>query len=227
MRRAAGEMSRATRHTRTPEPPQTSPAPPGAATRPSPPPIRPKARESGGGDDGAEGVHLGSHDVAGDPVAAALDSRRVPPRAARGDPSLNTDAPARRRLDIATNRVPRRRRRGRGDHPIATPLYAARDAAREGEGARPCPGGAPGRPARRGARVLGGPVPSTLFVIHEIPRATGCCVSGRRTRPPLISWLFSGRWVRSSLTSWALGGESFVYLLYLPPPTRASSLGVA
>ena len=84
-----------------------------------------------------------------------------------------------------------------------------------------------GRPARRGARVLGGPVPSTLFVIHEIPRATGCCASGRRTRPPLISWLFSGRWVRSSLTSWALGGESFVYLLYLPPPTRASSLGVA
>ena len=99
--------------------------------------------------------------------------------------------------------------------------------AREGEGARPCPGGALGPTARRGARVMGGPVPSTLFVIHEIPRATGCCVSGRRTRPPLISWLFSGRWVRSSLTSWALGGESFVYLLYLPPPTRASSLGVA
>ena len=55
MRRAAGDISRATRHTRTPEPPQTSPAPPGAATRPSPPPIRPKARESGGGDDGAGG----------------------------------------------------------------------------------------------------------------------------------------------------------------------------
>ena len=55
MRRAAGDISRATRHTRTPEPPQTSPAPPGAATRPSPPPIRPRARESGGGDDGAGG----------------------------------------------------------------------------------------------------------------------------------------------------------------------------
>ena len=51
MRRAAGEMSRATRHTRTPAPPQTFSAHPGAAMRPSSSPIRPTARKGGGGSD--------------------------------------------------------------------------------------------------------------------------------------------------------------------------------
>ena len=174
-------MSRATRHTRTPAPPQTYSAPPGAATRPSSSPIHrrlanraPAMMARGGPPWKPQRRH--------DPVGTSLDSRRVPLRAARGAPSLNTDAPARRRLDIADKTIPSASStRARGSPPIATPLDLPEGRTREGEGARPCPGGAPGRPVRRGARVLGGPVPSTLFVIHEIPRATGCCASGRRT----------------------------------------------
>ena len=146
MRRAAGDISRATRHTRTPEPPQTSPAPPGAATRPSPPPIRPRARESGGGDDGAGGS---TSEATTSPVtrsrrrstrAVCLPARPevirasipTPPRAAgsisRRNESLGV---ADARAEITSSP---RRCTPRGTH------------AREHKGARACPGGAPAAP---------------------------------------------------------------------------------
>ena len=212
MRRAAGEMSRATRHTRTPAPPQTYSAPPGAATRPSSSPIHrrlanraPAMMARGGPPWKPQRRH--------DPVGTSLDSRRVPLRAARGAPSLNTDAPARRRLDIADKTIPSASStRARGSPPIATPLDLPEGRTREGEGARPCPGGAPGRPARRGARVLGGPVPSTLFVIHEIPRATGCCASGRRTS---VSHQLALFWAVGAfvIVGTRLANPSFIYYI--------------
>ena len=178
MRRAAGDISRATRHTRTPEPPQTSPAPPGAATRPSPPPIRPRARESGGGDDGAGGS---TSEATTSPVtrsrrrstrAVCLPARPevirasipTPPRAAgsisRRNESLGV-ADARAEITSSPRRCTPRDARPRGQRRATVP--------------RRRPGGAPGRPARRGARLLGGPVPSTRFVIHGFPRVIRCC----------------------------------------------------
>ena len=149
MRRGSGQMARATRHARTPAPPQTSPAPPGAAARPSPPPIRPAARESGG----SGGFRLGSNDVAETHLAAAaLDTRRVPPlRGPRRwpDPRCRRPTPQSPPGQATSNRAPRRA------------LMRSTTATTS------CPGGAPRSPARRGARLPGGPVPSARFVKHK------------------------------------------------------------
>jgi hypothetical protein len=166
---AAGQMARATRHARTPAPPQTSPAPPGAAARPSTPPIRVvPSRESPRSTSRIPPFHLanraaampargvppqGSNDVVETHLAAAaLDTRRVPPR--RGprrwpDPRYRRPTPRPPPGQATSNRAPRRARM------------------RSTTATTSCPGGAPRSPARRGARLPGGPVPSARFVKHK------------------------------------------------------------
>ena len=147
-----------------------------------------------------------SNEVVGDPVTTALDSRCVPPSAARGALNLNTDAPAppaRHPDEPSPSASPTRERASNPRHAVRTPEGRAR----EGECARRCPSGAPDRPARRGAQVPGGPVPSTLFVIHGIPHAIGCCASGYAE----VRLSSAGSLVGHK--GWHSDGESFVYLI--------------
>ena len=184
-------MSRATRHTRTPAPPQTFSAPPGAAARPSTPPIRVvPSRESPRSTSRIPPFHLanraaampargvppqGSNDVVETHLAAAaLDTRRVPPR--RGprrwpDPRYRRPTPRPPPGQATSNRAPRRARM------------------RSTTATTSCPGGAPRSPARRGARLPGGPVPSTLFVIQKfrVRRSNVNATVGQRRRPSSLS----------------------------------------
>ena len=190
-------MSRATRHTRTPAPPHTYSAPPGAATRPSSSPIHrrlanraPAMMARGGPPWKPQRRH--------DPVGTSLDSRRVPLRAARGAPSLNTDAPARRRLDIATNRASRASpTRARGSPPIATPLDSPRDVparAKARDRAPAAPRAAP-RAAAHGSLVAQCPAPFLSYTKFHVRLGVVCREGGR---------------VRLSSAGSFLGGGAFV-----------------
>ena len=216
MRRAAGEMSRATRHTRTPAPPQTYSAPPGAATRPSSSPIhRRLANRAPGMKARKDQIHHMSHDVVDDPVGTSLESRRVPLRAARGALNLNTDAPARRRLDIATNRASRASpTRARGSPPIATPLDSPRDAparAKARDRAPAAPRAAP-RAAAHGSWVAQCPAPFLSYTKFHV-RLGVVCREGGRVRLSSAGSFLGGGCVRLSHRGHSVANPSFIYYI--------------
>ena len=205
-----------------PRRPRRHSAPPGAATRPSPPPIRPRARESGGGDDGAEGGDP-PQEATTSPVTrsrTALDSRRVPPRAARGDPEpqyRRPRAPPARYRDEPSPLG--RRRRGRGDHPASPRRWTPRGThAREGEGARPCPGGAPAAPraapraAAHGSWVAQCPAPVLSYTKFHV-RLGVVCREGGRVRLSSAGSFLGGGCVRLSHRGHSVANPSFIYYI--------------
>jgi hypothetical protein len=117
-----------------------------------------------------------------------------------------------------TKRFPRRRRRGRGDHPPSPRRWTSpRDEparAKARDRAPAAPRAAP-RAAAHGSWVAQCPAPFLSYTKFHVRLGV---VRREGGHPSLISWLSSGQWVRSS--SWALVwqfGESFVYLLYSTP----------